>query len=101
MAKSKTFDSILRRLLRQPFWPKDVKTMQPYHRLHDDHDGTQKGVLIINFSEDGDAWVTIDDHTHTPLRFRHPLGGGRSPHTYAALLYLAEAIRLDNENDPI
>ncbi len=101
MAKSKTFDSILRRLLRQPFWPKDVNTMQPYHRLHDDHDGTNKGQLIVTFSDDGDARVTIDDRTHTPLRFRQPLGGGRSPHTYAALLYLAEAIRLDNKNDPI
>ena len=48
------------------------------------------------FTKDGDAWIGIDVRNF--LRFRMPLcGGGQSPRTRNALLILAEAIRLDNE----
>lgn len=96
----KTQEELLRKLLREPFWPSTVTTTTGYTRLHDDHDGTREGRIILGFTPDGDAWISTDGHRGPTLRFRNMFGGGRSPHTYAALLFLAEAIRLDNEQDP-
>lgn len=69
-----------------------------FTRLHDDHDGKREGVLVVALSDDGDMWVNVDGFPR--LRFRTPLGGGRSPRTHNALRILAEAIRLDNIADP-
>jgi hypothetical protein len=80
--------------LENPVWPKSLKTDVVYDRQHDDTDGGDKWYLMIQFSNDGDAWVSIDNQK--PIRFRNYFGGGRSLKTYAALLVLAEAIRQDN-----
>ncbi|MFH1129426.1 MAG: hypothetical protein V1686_01700 [Patescibacteria group bacterium] len=90
-----------RRVLDYPFWIPDVETMRRYTRIHDDHDGTFQGAITVIFSKDGDAWVEFDPtHNASPLRFRGDLGGGMSLRTKNALMILALAIKLDNEEAP-
>jgi len=86
-------------LLRSYFWLPEVKTMFGYGRLHDDHDGTETGKLNVMFSPDGDARIWIDGvPSGTALRFRMPgIGGGNSFRTRVALLILARAIMLDEQ----
>lgn len=79
-----------------PEWPKNLETNNLYSRQHDDTDGGDEGHLQVQFSIDGDAWVSIDNRK--AIRFRNYIGGGKSLKTYAALLILAEAIRQDNES---
>jgi hypothetical protein len=87
-----------RRVLEHPFWISELKTEEPYVRTHDDHDGTFKGKIRVTIDKMGDVWVGID---HLPsLRFRTPGGGGMSQRTRNALLILALAIKLDNEQIP-
>lgn len=92
---------LIESLLDHPFWLHSIKTMHSYERLHDDHDGTKQGVLNVMFSPDGDARVWITGERNEALRFRTFQGGGMSLRTRAALLILAEAIRLDNEKRPV
>lgn len=99
--KEKTIEERVREILEEPFWLRTLETGRRYNRVHDDHDGTFKGSINITFGWDGDAWVECDAEEHSPLRFRMEMtGGGRSPRTRKALLILAEAIRLDNEECP-
>jgi len=88
-----------RRVLENPFWIPEVETEVAYRRLHDDHDGTREGMLIVTFSPDGDAWVTTDKHHGSSLRFRNHFGGGNSPRTRNALMLLALAIKLDEAEE--
>lgn len=67
-------------------------------RVHDDHDGTFTGEIVVFVAEDGDVHVGMD--RQPPIRFRNPLGGGNSPRTHQALLMLAHAIALDNADRP-
>ncbi len=94
---------IVNALLESCFWLPSIQTEASYARLHDDHDGTHDGKIRVTFSPDGDAWVSIDSRNpHGSLRFRMPVfGGGMSQRTRNALLILAEAIRLDNEKQPV
>ncbi|MFA5386379.1 MAG: hypothetical protein WC297_01830 [Candidatus Paceibacterota bacterium] len=88
-----------RRVLENPFWIPEIETGVAYRRVHDDHDGTEEGMLIVTFSLDGDAWVTIDKHHGPSLRFRNYFGGGNSPRTRNALMLLALAIKLDEAKE--
>jgi hypothetical protein len=92
-------------ILESWFWLQSVGTMTTHERLHDDNDGTMEGVLNVMFTPDGDArvWITGEAKMPSPtLRFRMPGGGGGlSPRTRVALLILAEAIRQDNEKNPL
>jgi hypothetical protein len=90
-----------RRVLENPFWIPDLKTMECYSRLHDDHDGTYNGSINVTISEDGDVWFRIiGERNSDSLRFRMSLGGGMSPRVRNALMILALAIKLDNEKNP-
>ena len=87
------------RLLENPFWIQELKVNTPYTRTQDDHDGTWTGKVSVTFGPDGDAWVEVDKTDS--LRFREPvIGGGRSPRVRNALMLLALAIKLDNEDCP-
>jgi hypothetical protein len=91
----------LKQFLDAPFWPTELESSTFYARIHDDHDGTYSGVLRLMFGCDGDAHLSVvSDNPFGSLRFRTFSGGGRSLRTRAALLILAEAIRLDNEENP-
>ena len=91
----------IREFLESPVWPENLVDREFYTRLHDDHDGTREGTLHVMFGCDGDAYISIHDAPpFGALRFRTFSGGGKSLRTRAALLLLAEAIRLDNEEYP-
>ena len=97
-----TTPATIDKILESYFWLPEIKTMVGYERLHDDHDGTQQGKLNVMFSPDGDARVWINGvPSGEALRFRMPgSGGGSSFRTRVALLILARAIILD-EQDPM
>ena len=91
----------VRRVLEHPFCIPDLTGEKPYIRLHDDHDGTYQGRIIVSISRDSDVWIKIDpSHDLSSLRFRSYSGGGKSQRVRSALLILALAIKLDNEEHP-
>jgi hypothetical protein len=92
----------LLRILENPFFVDGLEAEETYSRIHDDTDGTGEGAINIKISQDGDVWVQLQaTHNGAPLRFRQPFfGGGQSPRTKQALLFLALAIKLDNEDCP-
>lgn len=87
----------LRAFLERPTWPEGLEARKAYTRQEDDGDAR----LSVVFSDDGDGWISIlGARPGHGLRFRTLQGGGSSLRTRAALLLLAEAIRLDNEERP-
>lgn len=88
-----------RRVLENSFWISDVKENEVYERLHDDHEGTFKGKIVVCFDEFGDARIGTDKNRHW-LRFRNSGGGGLSLRVRNAIMILALAIKLDNEKRP-
>lgn len=92
----------LERFLQTLPWPEILHSNTLYSRVHDDHDGEYKGEIRLTFSPDGDAWVeTTGTRLGTPLRFRTLFGGTMSPRVRTALVILAFAIKMDNEERPI
>jgi hypothetical protein len=92
----------IKKILEEPFWLHSLETRMTYRRLHDDHDGAYSGHIEVMFGPDGDAWVSVSSSKRNEnLRFRMFSGGGKSLRVRNALLILAEAIRLDNEEHPI
>jgi hypothetical protein len=90
-----------RRVLEHHFWIPEVQTKTAYERLHDDHDGTRMGTVVVHFLENGDAILDMRrSHEARALRFRAALGGGESLRVHNALMLLAYAIKLDNEKCP-
>jgi len=88
-------------LLNTYWWLPELEAGTRYARTHDDCDGDRSQKLSVVIGEDGDAWVAADAPDRT-LRFRMPIiGGGASPRVRNALVILAEAIRLDNEEHPL
>jgi hypothetical protein len=93
----------IKKLLESVFWLPTLKTGEYYQRYEDD---SPEGFVAVTFSSDGDGHVTLsampDPKEHgLYFRFRMPMtGGGQSPRVRNALLILAEAIRLDNEERP-
>lgn len=83
-------------------WPEGLVARERYSRLHDDHDGTYDGSLVVVIGEDGDAWVDVQGkRPMETLRYRTYQGGGRSLRVRNALLMLAYAIKKDEEERPI
>lgn len=80
-------------------WPEGLEARTRYERLHDDHDGTNAGSIVIVIGDDGDAWIDlIGKQPCQSLRYRTGMiGGGRSPRVRNALLLLAYAIKLEND----
>ena len=90
--------SDVHRVLDNPFWITEIEPNEPYKRLHDDHDGERNGSISVNFSGDGDAWINIQSkRPGQSLRFRTFHGGGQSPRVRNALMILALAIKIDNQ----
>ena len=89
------------RVLNNPFWINGLEAGEVYRRLHDDHDGTFTGILNVLIGPDGDCHTWTDVQPGQSLRFRVPiLGGGMSPRVRNALMILAFAIKLDNDDYP-
>ena len=84
------------KVLSEPYWPPNLQTGQSYVTTHDDNDGDPKsGMLCVQFSVDGDAWIEIIGRG--PLRFRMMDGGGKFTKIRNAILLLSEAIRQDGD----
>lgn len=101
----RTFEQIVaeaRQLLENPIWISAIKTNGTYSRVQDDCDGDPSQTLVVSFTPDGDAWVRINHpNPVSSLRFRQPItGGGSSPRTRNALILLAYAMMLDNQEQP-
>ena len=88
-----------RQVLEEPFWITELKTDIWYIRLHDDHDGTKKGKVAVMILENGDCVISNDSQRES-LRFRTMGGGGNSLRVRNALMILALAIKLDNDQKP-
>lgn len=91
-------DKTIQKILETPYWQPTLHPDIGYVRQHDDHDGEPLGGLRVFFDEFGDAYISTD--RHPCLRFRTLGGGGQSERARMALMILAEAIRLDNEERP-
>lgn len=86
----------IRKMLKDGIpWPPELSSRESYSRLQDDHDGTEEGIVTVTFSPDGDAWLWTD--IQKSLRFRTSAGGGRSIMVRNALVLLALAIKLEND----
>ena len=88
------------RALTPNYWLASLDTMTAYTRRQDDTDGECDHThdLSVTIGRDGDCWVEAGGGRL--LRFRAYSGGGGSLRTRQALMVLAEAIRLDNEDSP-
>lgn len=95
----KVTPKLIKTLLETPFWPGDITTNATYFRTHDDCDGERREGLAVYFAEDGDAYIKITVPALKSCRFRTVLGGGNSQRVRNALLLLAVAIKLDNEEN--
>lgn len=91
------------RILENPFWIPEIATDVIYSRIEDDCDGDFSRRLTVEFNRFGDAYVNTSNEK-SALRFRMPgmSGGGRSSRIRNALMILALAMKLDNEekSDP-
>jgi hypothetical protein len=90
----------VQRVLIPDYWLSSLETRQEYTRRQDDTDGQRdrRQDLTVAIGDDGDCWVRAGGGKL--LRFRTFAGGGLSLRTRQALMVLAEAIRLDNEERP-
>ncbi len=87
-----------------PEWPKDLKTNTFYQVFCDDKGRNKSSWLKVMVAEDGDVHLVMQDWEKCPdgepspfpsIRIRTSSGGGRNPNVRQALLWLAEAIRID------
>jgi hypothetical protein len=98
MAKDKSLDKDIKRILETPFWLSSLESDRQYSRIHDDCDGDPFQQLTVGILQNGDVFIT--SNFRDCLRFRTWGGGGMSLRVRNALLILAEAIRLDNLEKP-
>lgn len=88
----------------RPRWPEGLKEGETYHLPCDDVRQAHLAITIMG----GDAFVHVyepkdEDHPEgggyeASIRIRNWFGGGRSLRSHQALLWLAEAIRRDQED---
>ena len=102
----------------KPHWPEGLQSRTFYEIPCDDDGHLLKSTMKVMIAEDGDVHVSMqrfmDDPKQLPpdlkphetmdpfpsVRIRTLAGGGRNTRTRQALLWLAEAIRLDNIDNP-
>lgn len=102
----------------KPHWPAGLQTRTFYEIPCDDDGRELAAVLKVMVAEDGDVHVSMSKFIDNPrqipkdangaarmhpcpsIRIRTLAGGGRNSRTRQALLWLAEAIRLDNIDNP-
>lgn len=94
----------------KPCWPSGIEAMTAYQIPCDDKGRSGGSWLRVIIANDGDVHVSMQDWEEVPkgepspcpsIRIRTHAGGGRSLRTRQALLWLAEAIRLDaKDQDP-
>lgn len=98
--KIEVSSKLIKEILDSSFWLETLDTKSFYRRIHDDCDGNVTETINVCFGHDGDAHLTANIAPFKSFRFRTWCGGGSSLRVRNALLILAEAIRLDNEERP-
>ena len=91
-------EQVIEELLDTPFWPPGIDTNTIYQVQTDDTDGKPDyGILMVQFSVDGDAWVSQSTQMGLPdnIRFRNWGGGGHHLRVRNAICVLAMAMKLD------
>jgi hypothetical protein len=91
-------NGMARKVLEIPFWPDGLPTDEDYFRQHDDHDGDITQGIRVLLTEFGDVGISTGREMR---RFRPFGGGGQSMRVRNAILLLALAIKLDNEDHPM
>lgn len=87
----------LKSILESYFWLPSLQAMKRYFRTHDDCDGDRFEGISVIIGNDGDTWVAMNQRDNS-CRYRVPFtGGGLSHRTRNALLILAYAIKMDND----
>lgn len=90
-----------------PHWPEGLDAGDVHRTLCDDKGRNERAFLEVLLAGDGDVHVTMQDgesfsgdrlHPIPTIRKRTSLGGGKDMRTRQALLWLALAIKLDNED---
>lgn len=93
-----------------PVWPDGLGTSIHYEVLCDDKGRNRGSWLRVMIAGDGDVHVSMQDWEDLPegsptpfpsIRIRTMAGGGRNTRTRQALLWLADAIRRDNEENGV
>jgi hypothetical protein len=89
-----------------PQWPEGLVQGEVYEVACDDKGRSGANWLKVYVAPDGDVHILMQDWESCPegmpefipsLRCRTYFGGGQKSRTHQALLWLAQAIRLDNE----
>ena len=93
----KSIEERIKDILGDNFWLHTLKTNTEYFRTHDDCDGDLTKRTSVQFDQGGAAHICLVNMAHPACRFRTSGGGGNSLRVRNALLILAEAIRLDDE----
>lgn len=92
----------------KPHWPEGVQQNTLYEVLCDDKGRNGTVWMRVLVANDGDVHVSMfdqedparDEPSQFPsIRVRTVAGGGRNARTRQALLWLADAIRRDNEEN--
>ena len=92
----------------EPEWPESLEAEKHYQVLCDDKGRNGGSWLRVYIDGQGDVfvsmqdWEDIPDGSPTPfpcVRIRTLGGGGRNCRTRQALIWLAEAIRLDSKDN--
>ena len=88
----------IKQILEDNFWISSLKPDYPYFVTNDDYAGRRHEGITVTIDSQGDAWISINDEdAYCNARIRTFAGGGHNHRTRNALMILAEAIRLDND----
>ncbi len=91
----------------QSNWPEGLSPEVAYQVLCDDKGCKAGSFLNVYIDQQGDVFLSMQDWENVPegeptpfpsIRIRTLAGGGRNRRTRQALLWLADAIRRDNED---
>jgi len=88
----------IKRFLDKPFWLPTLDPHAAYEREPDGTNDTGDQRVTVSFGPKGEACLTVGNSE--PVSFQNYMGNGASIRTHAALMVLAEAIRLDNVDRP-
>jgi hypothetical protein len=93
-------EKVIREVLEDYFWPKNLKHHVAYYSESDDAQrGSGEGISVMA-TPDADFWLRSTMGPCQSYRCRTGIGGGRNRRTRNALMILAMAIELD-ESDPL
>jgi hypothetical protein len=88
-------DEVLHTLLQTQFWPTKIAAGQKYE-CGEDH--PELGGLSIAFSPNGSGFIfTVQRKNRPPLQFHTTENGGQHPMVRQALMFLAVAITIEQE----